>query len=228
MKPLEHDMIGLYLAVGNANHMAPWGGVERLLSTNPIAIAVPCLKRPPLVLDMATTVVAYGVIKAAAQRGESIPEGWMIDLEGKPLTDPTRADEGLLLPIGNYKGYGLSLMFGVLAGLLNGAACGRDVVDFNHDDTTPTNTGQAMVAIDIRRFADVEAFKARVDAFIDEIKSSRRMPRVDEIMVPGEGSHRTLQERSVKGIPLNPARRKALDALAKELGIEPVRVQEGS
>src|SRR6266850_7446929 len=121
--PLEHDMIGLYLAVGNANHMAPWGGIDLLLSTNPIAVAVPG-NEGPIVLDMATTVAAYGKVKTAVQRGETLPEGWMIDHQGRPLTDPKRADKGLLVPIGGYKGYGLALVFGLLAGTLNGAAMG--------------------------------------------------------------------------------------------------------
>ena len=80
--PVAHDMIGLYFAVGNANHLPPWGGVDMLLSTNPIAVAVPALEEPPLVLDMATTVAAYGKVKVAAQQGKTMPEGWMIDREG--------------------------------------------------------------------------------------------------------------------------------------------------
>ncbi|HLF23754.1 MAG TPA: Ldh family oxidoreductase [Burkholderiales bacterium] len=107
--PIAHDMIGLYLAVGNANHLPAWGGIDMLLSTNPIAVGVPAGAEPPIVLDMATTVAAYGKVKTAAQRGETMPEGWMIDREGRPLTDPRRADEGFLLPIGGYKGYGLAL-----------------------------------------------------------------------------------------------------------------------
>src|SRR5712675_1892559 len=145
--PLAHDMIGLYFAVGNANHLPPWGGLDMLLSTNPIAIAVPALEQPALILDMATTVAAYGKVKVAAQQGKAMPEGWMIDREGQPLTDPSRADDGFLLPIGGYKGAALALMFGLLAGTLNGAANGADVVDFNKDDTTPTNTGQAICAL---------------------------------------------------------------------------------
>src|SRR5881396_682677 len=128
--PLAHDMIGLYLAVGNANHMAPWGGVDLLLSTNPIAVAAPG-NETNIVLDMATTVAAYGKVKTAVQRGETLPEGWMIDHQGRPLTDPKRAEEGLLVPIGGYKGYGLALVFGLLAGTLNGAAMGSETVDFN-------------------------------------------------------------------------------------------------
>jgi len=147
MMPLERNMIGIYLAVGSANHMPPWGGVELLLSTNPIAFAIPAFEEPPIVLDIATSVAAYGKVKTKAQRGEVMPEGWMIDSFGKPLTDPKRAEEGFLLPIGGYKGYGLALGFGLLAGTLNDAAFGRDVIDFNKDDTTPTNTGQVIVAL---------------------------------------------------------------------------------
>ena len=98
--PLAHDMIGLYFAVGNANHLPPWGGLDMLLSTNPIAAAIPAGDEQPIVLDMATTVAAYGKVKTKAQRGETMPEGWMIDRQGQPLTDPKRADEGFLLPIG--------------------------------------------------------------------------------------------------------------------------------
>ncbi|NBQ06656.1 MAG: Ldh family oxidoreductase, partial [Betaproteobacteria bacterium] len=130
---LQHDMIGLYFAVGNANHLPPWGGLDMLLSTNPIAAAIPSGKEVPIVLDMATTVAAYGKVKAKAQRGEMMPEGWMIDRQGKPLLDPTKSDEGFLLPIGGYKGYGLSLVVGILAGTLNGAAMGSQVIDFNKD-----------------------------------------------------------------------------------------------
>ena len=134
-----------------------------LLSTNPIAVAVPAQDEPPVVLDMATTVAAYGKVKAKAKRGEMMPEGWMIDRQGRPLTDPTRADEGFLLPIGGYKGYGLALIVGLLAGTLKGAAMGREVIDFNHDFETTTNTGQAILMIDLAAFGDPAEFKQRVD-----------------------------------------------------------------
>jgi len=222
MMPLERDMIGLYLAVGNANHLPPWGGIEMLLSTNPIAVAIPAAEEPPIVLDMATTVAAYGKVKTAAQRGEMIPEGWMLDTRGQPLTDPRRADEGFLLPIGGYKGYGLSLVFGLLAGTLNGAANGRDVVDFNKDDVTPTNTGHAIVALDVRRFAPTDAFKRSVDTLIRDIRCSKRLPGVERIRLPGEQSHVTFVERSKDGVPLNPALQAQLHRLAEDLGIAPL------
>jgi len=220
--PLEHDMIGLYLAVGNANHLPPWGGIDMLLSTNPIAVAVPAGKEPAIVLDMATTVAAYGKVKTKAQRGEMMPEGWMIDRQGKPLTDPQRANEGFLLPIGGYKGYGLALIIGLLAGTLNGAAMGRDVVDFNADDTTPTNTGHVIVAINIEAFQPVAEFKKSVDALVRDIRGGKRLPGVDAIRLPGEGSHTARADRQKNGIPLPPALAGALAKLAAELKIAPL------
>lgn len=220
--PLARDMIGLYAAVGNANHLPPWGGTEMLLSTNPIAIAVPAARRPPLVLDMATTVAAYGKVKIKAQRGEPLPEGWMIDREGKPLTDPQRAGEGFLLPIGGPKGYGLGLMLGVLAGVLNGAAFGRDVIDFNADFVSPTNTGQFVVALDIAAFTDVDAFKAAIDGVWETMKSSPTLPGFTEVRLPGERSDKVAQERRAQGVPLHGALAAALADLAAEIGIAPL------
>jgi L-2-hydroxycarboxylate dehydrogenase (NAD+) len=218
-KPLAHDMLGMYYAVGNANHLPPWGGLDMLLSTNPIAVAVPAGRHAPIVLDMATTVAAYGKVKAKAQRGEMMPEGWMVDRQGRPLTDPRRAEEGFLLPIGGYKGYGLALIVGLLAGTLNGAAMGKQVIDFNHDDTSATNTGQAIVAIDVAAFGAVQAFKDRVDTLIDELRGAGRMPNVDRIWMPGEQSAARRVEYARNGIPIAAALRHNLDRLADDLGI---------
>jgi L-2-hydroxycarboxylate dehydrogenase (NAD+) len=220
--PLAYDMIGLYFAVGNANHLPPWGGVDMLLSTNPIAIAVPALEEPPLVLDMATTVAAYGKVKVAAQQGKTMPEGWMIDREGHPLVDPNRADDGFLLPIGGYKGAALALMFGLLAGTLNGAANGADVVDFNKDDATPTNTGQAICVIDVKAFAEPVGFKRQVDSVIRQLHGSALLPGFDRIRLPGEDRYRRTVERQAQGIPIPPALHRALDNLASELAITPL------
>ncbi len=219
MMALERDMIGIYSAVGSANHLPPWGGVDMLLSTNPIAVAIPAREEPAVVLDMATTVAAFGKIKTAALRGESIPEGWMIDRDGNPLTDPTRAEEGFLLPIGGYKGYGLAMVLGLLAGTLNGAALGRDVVDFNKDDATATNTGQFVLAIDVKVFADVDTFKRDVDRIVREMRSSERLPGIDRIRVPGEGSAATFVERSRDGIPIPPDLLLVLQSLAEDLAV---------
>ncbi len=218
--PLAHEMAGLYIAVGSANHLPPWGGIAMLLSTNPIAIAVPGAQGHDIVLDMATTNAAYGKVKIKAQRNESMPEGWMIDRRGNPLTDPKRADEGFLLPIGGPKGYGLALMFGLLAGSLNGAAFGKDVVDFNHDFSTLTNTGHLIVAVNVAGFADVPAFKAKVVEIWDLMKSSPLLPGFDEIRLPGERSAKIYQDRVANGVPLSPELQGALDQLADRLGVE--------
>ena len=218
--PLAHDMIGLYVAIGNANHLPPWGGIEMLLSTNPISIAVPGKNGPPIVLDMATTVAAYGKVKTAAQRGEKIPEGWMIDKNGQPLTDPTQAEQGFLMPIGGPKGYGLALMFGLLAGTLNGAAFGKDVIDFNADFKTPTNTGQFITAIDISAFGDVENFKNNVDNVYRTFKASATLPGYDEVLLPGEQSYKKRQDRTAKGIPVHNGLLKSLNITADQLGVD--------
>jgi len=220
---LPHDMLGLYFAVGNANHLPPWGGIEMLLSTNPIAAAIPAGEEPPIVLDMATTVAAYGKVKAKASRGEMMPEGWMVDREGKPLLDPKRAAEGFLLPIGGYKGYGLALVVGLIAGTLNGAAMGRDVIDFNADAESPTNTGQAIVAIDPSAFGEVAEFKASVDKLIRDLRGSERMPGVERILMPGEQSLARSARQKKEGIALTPSLMQTLDRLAEQLDIPPLR-----
>ena len=222
---LQHDMIGLYFAVGNANHLPPWGGLDMLLSTNPIAAAIPTLNEAPVVLDMATTVAAYGKVKAKAQRGEMMPEGWMIDRQGKPLLDPTKSEEGFLLPIGGYKGYGLSLIVGILAGTLNGAAMGRQVIDFNKDFSTTTNTGQAIAIIDPSAFGDITEFKQNVDTLVRELRGSERMPGVDRIWLPGEQSHEKRLSNEAHGIVLAPSLMKQLNDLAAQLNITPLNVQ---
>ena len=211
---LPHDMIGIYVAVG-PNFMAPWGGFEKLLGTNPLAIAVPALEEPPVVLDMATSVAANGKIQTAKQRGEMIPPGWVMDKQGKPITDPARADEGTIVPVGEYKGAALSLMIGLIAGTLNETAFGR----YNTPDLSPTNAGQAVCAISIKQFGDVTAFKRRVDVAVREIRGSGRLPGVDAIRLPGERSHAVRLDRMANGVPVPPALRAALDKLAGDIGI---------
>lgn len=222
MMPLERDMIGIYVAVGSANHLPPWGGTDMLLSTNPIAIAVPSATKPPIVLDMATTVAAYGKVKTAAQRGDTMPEGWMMDRKGKPLTDPKKAAEGFLLPIGGPKGYGLSLVFGILAGTLNGASFGKDVIDFNADSQSTTNTGHFVIALDIAAFTDPVQFKQGIDEVWRQMKSSALLPGVDGIRLPGERLAQVTQERTANGIPIADSLQTALNELAERLTVKPL------
>jgi len=162
-------------------------------------------------------VTSYGKVKLAAQKGESIPVGWMIDRKGQPLTDPKRSSEGFLLPIGEYKGYGLNVVIGMLAGVLNGAAFGRNVVDFNKDPAARNNSGHMIMAMRVDNFQPVEAFKQEMDRVIREIRESKRMDNVDRIWLPGEMEHYRVQERLAKGIPLAPAVVAELRKLAESL-----------
>jgi LDH2 family malate/lactate/ureidoglycolate dehydrogenase len=220
--PLARNMIGLYMAVASANHMPPWGGVEKILGTNPLTIAIPAGEEPPVVLDMATTVVAYGKVKTYKLARKTMPVGWMIDRRGEPITDPNRSDEGFLLPIGGYKGSGLAIAIGMLAGLLNGALFGRECIDFNADDSSVTNTGHAIVALKVSHFCPVENFKLQVDAAIREIRNSERMEGVDRIWLPGEKEYACLLDRRANGIPMNPNLRRTLNDLAASLGADPL------
>ena len=215
----EQGYIGIDMAVGNANHMAPWGGIDLLLSTNPIAIAVPAGDHPIVLLDIATTVAAYGKVKVAAQKGESIPDTWMIDRNGQPITDPQKSSEGSLLPIGGYKGYGLAVMIGLLAGALNNAAVGKSTIDFNAHHDLITNTGQTIIAVDPSAFGDPEQFVERVITLVNDLKTSSRLPGVNQIRVPGDGAAKSIAQRLKLGIPISPELKESLNQCAKECGI---------
>jgi len=219
MMPVAHEMIGLYFAVGSNNHLPPTGSAEALLGTNPIAVAIPADQEPHVVMDMAPTVAAFGKVRVKAAQGEPMPIGWMIDRAGNPLTDAKRAGEGFLLPIGDYKGYALSLIIGLLAGTLNQAAFGRDIVDFIKHPDAPTNTGQSILAVRVDAFCPIEVFKRNVDMAVRSIRESRRLPGVERVWLPGEQSHNKRIERLTRGIPIPPTLQKSLDELANELNI---------
>lgn len=213
-----NNMIGMAAAVGSANHVPAYGATDILLGTNPIAISTPSAGDDPFVLDMATTVAAMGKIKTLAQRGESMPEGWMVGRDGQPLTDPKRRDEGFMLPIGGAKGFGLSVAIGMMAGLLNGAAFGSDVVDFTSDTRSETNTGQFVLALDIAAFGSTDDFKANSARVFDELCASSPLPGYEPVRLPGQGKQALLDKHRQSGIPLNPALIEDLRALAKEHG----------
>jgi L-2-hydroxycarboxylate dehydrogenase (NAD+) len=223
--PATAGMIGLYAAVANANHMAAWGGADLLLGTNPLAIAVPT-GAAPLVFDMATSIVAYGTVKKYALRGLRMPEGWFVDAAtGASITDPAKSAAGVLQPMGEYKGSGLALMIGLVAGVLNGAAFGRDVIDFNADDDSATNTGHCIVAVDIARFVPPETFTAEVDRHLRDLRGSRLLPGFDAIRLPGERRAACRDERSRDGVPVPAPLLAQLDKLAAELQIKPLRAR---
>ena len=146
----------------------------------------------------------------------------MIDRQGKPLLDPTKSEEGFLLPIGGYKGYGLSLVVGILAGTLNGAAMGSQVIDFNKDFSSTTNTGQAIAVIDPAAFGDITEFKQNVDRLVRELREAQRMPGVDRIWLPGEQSHLRRIDHQKHGVLLAPSLVKQLNDLASQLQIDAI------
>jgi LDH2 family malate/lactate/ureidoglycolate dehydrogenase len=221
---LPHDMVGIYSVVASANHMAVWGGAETLLGTNPLAVAIPAGAEAPVVLDIATTVASYGTVKNYRLQGRQMPQGWMVsNRDGGPITDPERSAEGLLLPIGGYKGSGLALVLGLLAGTLNGASFGRDVVDFNADEKSAGDTGHFIIALDIARFLPLESFTAEVDRHLRDLRGSAKLPGFDAIRLPGEERRRRRADRVANGVPMAAELIVQLDRLATELGLAPLR-----
>ena len=141
------------------------------MGTNPIAIAIPAGKEAPVLLDIATSVSSFGNIRQHLARGEPLQEGWVVHSKtGEPITDPKKVGEGVLLPIGGHKGSGLALMIGLLAGVLNGAAFGREVVDPSAPGNAPTNTGQFVIALDVSRFIAPEVFAAEMDRHLKDLR----------------------------------------------------------
>jgi LDH2 family malate/lactate/ureidoglycolate dehydrogenase len=215
---LEHDMIGLALTAGAGNCMCPWGGLDILVGNNPLAIAVPAGQEPPVVLDMATSVVARGKIAMAAKAGGTIPPGWALDSEGRPTIDAGAAYAGSLIPIGGYKGYGLALMIALLTGGLTGGAIGSELTGFFD---LPCNNPHLLGAIRVDTFMPAVQFRARVDWYVRELKRSRRAEGVERIYVPGEIEHETAQRQLREGIGLPPVVEEDVRALAGTLNVLP-------
>jgi LDH2 family malate/lactate/ureidoglycolate dehydrogenase len=226
--PLAHGMVGIYGAASSVNHMAPWGGSEPLLGTNPIAVAIPSGEEAPVVLDIATSLASNGAIRTHELEGKAMPEGWVQSRkDGSAITDARRITEGTYLPMGGYKGFGLSLVIGLLAGPLNGAAFGRDIADFAAPAGGELNVGQFMIALDVARFVPLDAFRAEVDRHIRELAASQRLPGgVDDIRVPGQGRVARRQEREHNGVPLGATLVAQVDEVAKSLGITPLSARE--
>lgn len=217
----DAGMLGMAAAVGSANHVPPYGGTDLLLGTNPIAFSAPACGPDPFVFDMATTVAAMGKIKTLLQQGKAMPEGWMVGRDGNPLTEPARKSEGFLLPIGGPKGFGLSVAIGLMAGVLNGAAFGSDVVDFTKDTASPTNTGQFVVAVDPVAFGIGDGFGEEAARIFAEMRASAPLPGHDPVRLPGDGKTAMADARRANGLTLNPALRRDLNALAEDCGLRP-------
>ncbi len=221
---VAHDMIGFCFSVGGINHMTPWGGAEAMLGNNPFAIAIPAGDELPVVLDMACSVAARGKVNVAAARGESIPEGWCTDAQGRPTTDPSEALKGFVLPIAGPKGYALTTVIGMLSTMLSGGAFGTDVTHLYDDFERPQNIGHLLGVLPVGSFVDPAEFKRRMDKGIREIKGVKKAPGVTEIFLPGEREHRTLLERRKTGIPLAVGTVSELRELSEEFGV-PLRLK---
>lgn len=214
---LRADMIAMYIAVASANVMPPWGGTGRLLGTNPISIAIPAGAEPGFQLDIATTVTSHGTIKVLAQAGESMPEGWVIDEHGAPITDPAEADRGFLMPIGGYKGAGLNMAIGLLAGVLNGAAFGSEVIDHRAVPDQPANTGQSIFVMRPNLFGDLDDFKTQMDRHLAELRAAGEP---GEVHLPGDGATALEEEQRANGIPLPDVLLGQLRALSARFGLD--------
>ena len=212
----QREMIAIYMAVASANVMPPWGGAERLLGTNPISIAIPAGTEPGFRLDIATTMASHGTIKVLAQAGETMPEGWVIDAEGNPITDPSDADQGFLMPIGGYKGSGLNMAIGLLAGVLNGAAFGSDVIDHRAVPDREANTGQAIFVMRPDLFREMDDFKRDIDAKLAEMRAAGKPGAVH---IPGDGAKRLEDEQRKQGVPIPDALLAQLRGLAERFGL---------
>ena len=199
MQALKEDMIGLVMT--NASPaIAPYKTKTPLLGTNPLAVTVPAAAQKPIILDMATSVVARGKIRLASLTGDTIPFGWARDSEGNPTDNPKAALKGSMEPIGGPKGSGLSLIIDLLCGVLTGAGVTGEVKNIT-DTSGPSKTGHIFIAINVSKFINPEYFKKTVDQVILHIKS---LPSSDgsPIYLPGEPELNLEAKRRTEGIPL--------------------------
>lgn len=216
----ENGFVG-FVTTNSSPNMPPWGGSEPVLGTNPICFSAPSPGGDIIVVDMATSVVAKGKILLAAEKGESIPEGWALDKDGRTTTDPKAALEGYLLPVGGPKGYGLALFADIFSGVLSGANFGNKICGMLGKGKDPTGVGAFMWAIDIELFGE-EGFYERMGELISMVTGAKLAEGVHNIYLPGQIEKQTAEERSLKGISLNTAIFKNLNMVAQGLGVIPL------
>jgi LDH2 family malate/lactate/ureidoglycolate dehydrogenase len=210
----------ILLATSNCEpSMSPAGACEAFFGTNPIAMSCPTGKGYNIKVDLATSLVARGNIIAAQKRGDPIPEGWALDVDGNPTTDASAALAGTVMAMAGHKGYALALMVEVLSGVLSGAAVGSDIGSMYKHMDRPQDVGHFFCLMDISAFIESAEFTSRIDAMIDRIKSCRRRPGVEEILVPGERSHRTAVKRRREGVTLDAATLKELRELSHKFDV---------
>lgn len=204
--------------------MSPTGGCEPFFGTNPIAASFPTARGWPVKIDLATSVVARGNIIAAQKRGEPIPEGWALDPQGRVTTDPSQALLGTVLTMAGHKGYALAMMVEAFSSILSGSAVGPEIGSMYKDMDRKQDVGHFFCLLDVAAFIDPAEFVQRMDEAVDRIKACRRAPGVEEILVPGERSHRVRQQNLEQGVPLDEATVRELRGLCDELDVPWPRV----
>jgi L-2-hydroxycarboxylate dehydrogenase (NAD+) len=226
LKALERDMIG-WSMTNSSKIVVPAFGAERRLGTNPIAIAFPGFKNPPIVIDLATSVVAFGKIEIAKRAGKSVPVGWIIDKEGNPSTSPADVYEGGVLPLGStrelgaHKGYCLSSMVDILCCVLSGANWGPFAPPFALFEEAPKESvgkgiGHFFGAMEIDGFEEVTVFKKRIDHWIEVFRQTKPAAGYDAVLIPGDPERDAEEIRSKNGIPLIEAVVNDLKDISKE------------
>ena len=218
MMALEENMIGL--ATTNAlPTMAPWGGTDKIVGINPFAAAIPAGEEDPIVIDAAFSASSHGKIRVYKQKGLDLPAGWAFDAQGSPTTDAAAAIDGLLRPIGDYKGVGLAVVMGVLSTALSGASYGTDSGNMI-DGAFAGRDGQFLLAMNVEAFTDVAEFRQRIDRVVRQIRESRLAPGCDQVYAPGELEASTERRYTKDGIPLNDETVAALVRCGDFLGVE--------
>ncbi len=212
----QQDCVGLVMSDGECD-VIPFGGREKFLGTNPICCCIPAGDSPWFCMDMATSEVAFGKIRAAAEAGKSIPANWAVDTEGKPVTDSAKAYA--VVPMSGPKGYALSLMIEILSSRLTGMPYGAQIIRKFDDWEHKAFMGHYVQAIDIEAFCPAEVFKERMDELLADLKKQPRAPGVDEILIPGEPEWRTKRLRTKEGCPVRKEDVDLLRRLGEELGV---------
>jgi LDH2 family malate/lactate/ureidoglycolate dehydrogenase len=213
-----------YVALAASNGpavMAYFGGRTRAVGTNPIGYAIPRPDGPPIVLDMATSNAARGKIIQMARSGHGeVPDGWAVDVEGRPTTDPVRAIAGAVLPFGGPKGSGLAMGAEFLCGALLSGVTGSRVGDMYENWDRPQQVGHMFFALDPDCWVGREAFDDNVRAFVDEVRTLPTAVNHSQVLLPGELEERAAEEATRRGVPLSGAVINDLRSLARELEIE--------
>src|SRR5687768_9862841 len=209
----------MLLTTNGGPAMAPWGGMKKIVGTNPWSIAAPAGKRAPFVVDMAATGVARGKIYLARNKNLPIPLGWAINKAGEPTTDPQEAIDGIILPMAEHKGYAIAAMVDMLSGVLTGSGF-LAAVHSPYHTAEHSYCGHLMLAMDIAKFQPLEQFTVRMRAFADEIKAVPLAKGCDEVFYPGEMEARNDEKNRREGLVLPDDTRADLSRIAQLTGLE--------